>query len=106
MRDVWRPAPLGYPVAVDGVASSSGIDPDAFAAAGGTVAGYTHGDRWNPGKDERLGMLSTIPHEEGARTGIQEIDGLLPSGFQRNGHPFGLLDYAHRVRSLHRPSLR
>ena len=91
--ELWRPAPVGYPVDFFGAAPTYGVDPEAFEAAGGTVAGYTHEWVFDPDTPQ-WATLGTIPHEDDLRTGIHVIGGLLPPANQSEAHPFGLLDYS------------
>ncbi len=88
-RELWKPAPLGYPIDVPGYAPTTGIDPDAFEDAGGSIAGIAYDDPF--GADPVPWVAAgTLPADDGA---IHVIGGLLPPGRQRNLHPFGLLEH-------------
>ncbi|MFC6903993.1 M14 family zinc carboxypeptidase [Halalkalicoccus tibetensis] len=81
--ELWKPAPLGYPVTDAGTAPTTVIDADEFEAAGGTVAGWL-------GEDEEGYPRVAAGSIDGS---IHVIGGLLPPANQRYLHPFGLLDY-------------
>ena len=81
-KELWKLAPLGY--ATGGEAPMNLVDRDAFDAAGGTIAGETHGK-------VALGSLTDGLHDG---TGIHVVAGLLPPAKQTHLHPFGLLDYS------------
>ena len=80
--ELWKPAPLGYPITNPGTAPTTVIDPNAFEDAGGTVAGWLGED------EEDLRVTAGSLGES-----IHVIGGLLPPADQRYLHPFGLLDY-------------
>jgi hypothetical protein len=77
-RELYKVTPIGYPISD---APVTGVDPDAFESAGGTVAGLTNG-RVTGGSITR-----------GDGTGIHVIGGLLPPAYQGAVHPFGMLEY-------------
>ncbi len=81
-QELWKIAPLGYSTGFE--APMSLLDPEAFDAAGGTIAGKT--------SDRVAAGSITSGTTDG--TGIHVIGGLLPPASQSNLHPFGLLDYA------------
>lgn len=81
--ELWKPAPLGYPVTNAGTAPTTVLDSAAFEAAGGTVAGWL-------GEDEEGYPYVAAGSIDGS---IHVIGGLLPPANQRYLHPFGLLDY-------------
>jgi hypothetical protein len=81
-RELYKVTPLGYPI--DG-APVTGVDPDAFAAAGGSVAGLTAPDGGDP-----LVVAGSLPVGDGE---VHVLGGMLPPASQETAHPFGLLSY-------------
>lgn len=77
----WKVAPLGYPYAND--APMTLVDEDAFASAGGTVAGVTDG---------RVSAGSIFTDDQDWQ-GVHVLGGLLPPASQQELHPFGLKNY-------------
>jgi hypothetical protein len=87
-RELWKPAPMGYPISIPGTAPLTVVDPDAFTAAGGSVAGYARDDDG----DESLAVAAgSFAREDG--TGVHLVGGLLPPANQSSLHPFGVLEY-------------
>ena len=80
-QELWKIQPLGY--STSNQAPMALLDPEAFDAAGGTVAGRTN---------EKIAAGSITP-DRNTGTGIHVIGSLLPPASQSNLHPFGLLDY-------------
>lgn len=80
--ELWKPAPLGYPITNQGAAPTTVIDPEAFENAGGTIAGWLGED-----EDDLRVTAGSI------NDSVHVIGGLLPPAEQRYLHPFGLLDY-------------
>ncbi|SEO72899.1 Zinc carboxypeptidase [Halogranum amylolyticum] len=87
-RELWKPAPLGYPISIPGTAPLTVVDPDAFTAAGGSVAGYARDD---DGDDGRRVAAGSLTRPDG--TGVHLLGGLLPPANQSSLHPFGVLEY-------------
>lgn len=82
-EELWKPAPLGYPITNRGTAPTTVIDPEAFENAGGTVAGWLFEEN-----EDDLRVAAGSINES-----IHVIGGLLPPADQRYLHPFGLLEY-------------
>jgi hypothetical protein len=80
-QELWKIQPLGY--STSNQAPMTLLDPEAFDAAGGTVAGKTGGKI----------SAGSITDGRSDGTGIHVIGSLLPPASQANLHPFGLLDY-------------
>lgn len=89
-RELWKPAPLGYPITFSGEAPMTVVDPASFEAAGGTVAGLSYPNPFSDDPEPFVGAGS-LARDDG--TGIHVIGGLLPPANQSNLHPFGLLEY-------------
>ncbi|WP_440009415.1 M14 family metallopeptidase [Halomicrococcus sp. SG-WS-1] len=85
-RELWKPAPLGYPISTPGTAPLTVVEPAAFTAAGGTVAGYTN-ETGGSGRYVSAGSFTAGDGE------IHVVGGLLPPAHQSSLHPFGMLDY-------------
>ena len=87
-RELWKPAPMGYPISIPGTAPLTVVDPDAFTAAGGSVAGYARDDD----SDDSLRVAAgSVTRTDG--TGVHLVGGLLPPANQSSLHPFGVLEY-------------
>jgi hypothetical protein len=89
-RELWKPAPLGYPITRAGVAPLTVIAPEAFSSAGGSVAGYSFDNP--PGSSQRTRYVAAGSFTDG-NGGIHVIGGLLPPAMQSSLHPFGMLEY-------------
>lgn len=89
-RELYTPAPVGYPVTVEGDTPATVVDIDAFRAAGGEVAGRLMTE---PDRDavSDLVVAGSI-HDDG--TGVHVVGGLAPPAFQQQLHPFGMLDHS------------
>jgi len=79
-RELYKVAPLGYPIGDD--APMTLVDTATFEGAGGQVAATT-------GEQVSLGAFGSL--DSG---GIQVVGGVLPPATQEALHPFGLHDYA------------
>ncbi|WP_137285854.1 M14 family metallopeptidase [Halorussus salinisoli] len=88
-RELWKPAPLGYPITFTGEAPMTVVDVDAFEQANGTIAGITYEQPFA----ERSPYVGAGSLSDANGGGIHVIGGLLPPGNQSNLHPFGLLEY-------------
>ncbi|MFC4439673.1 MULTISPECIES: M14 family zinc carboxypeptidase [Natrialbaceae] len=91
-REIWKGSQLGYTTGVDQPATT--VDPDAFADAGGSIAGtFTE---W----DDDGGNLAPVGSGVGAGTlaadesEITVLGSVLPPARQTELHPFGMADYA------------
>ncbi|MWG34132.1 M14 family zinc carboxypeptidase [Halomarina oriensis] len=78
-RELYKVAPLGYPIGDD--APMTLVDTATFESAGGEVAATT----------EELVSLGALGSLDG---GVQVVGGVLPPATQEALHPFGLHDYA------------
>lgn len=89
-RELYAPAPVGYPVTVEGDAPATIVDVDAFQAAGGEIAGRL---MIEPDRDtvSDLVVAGSI-HDDG--TGVHVVGGLVPPAFQEQLHPFGMLNHS------------
>lgn len=87
-RELWKPAPLGYPISTPGTAPLTVVERAAVTAADGTVAGYTN----EVGDSGRYVSAGSFSGGEGAGE-IHIISSLLPPAHQSSLHPFGMLDY-------------
>jgi hypothetical protein len=83
-QEVWKGSQLGYTTDVDQPATV--VDPDAFADAGGELAGTF--DTADAGTGAGAGLLSAGDAE------IAVIGSALPPAQQTELHPFGMADYA------------
>ncbi|WP_458190622.1 M14 family zinc carboxypeptidase [Haladaptatus sp. NG-WS-4] len=88
-RELWKPAPLGYPITFSGEAPMTVVNVDAFERADGTIAGITYA---RPFYEESPYVgAGSLTRDNG--TGIHVIGGLLPPANQSHLHPFGMLEY-------------
>ncbi|ELY58808.1 peptidase M14 carboxypeptidase A [Natronococcus amylolyticus DSM 10524] len=89
-QEIWKGSQLGYTTDVDQPATT--VDPDAFAAAGGSIAGtfaeYEDGSEEPTGTGVGAGILSA----DGAEIAV--VGSVLPPAQQTELHPFGMADYA------------
>jgi hypothetical protein len=94
-RELWKAAPLGYPISRSGTAPLTVIETEAFSAANGSVAGYSF--ETPPGSSQRKRYVAagsfTSKNGNGDDTGVHVIGGLLPPAKQSSLHPFGMLEY-------------
>lgn len=89
-RGLYTPAPLGYPISVDGQAPATVIDADAFNAAGGEPAGRLTVE---PAPETVSDwVVAGSFHDDG--TGVHVLGGLLPPVTQEHLHPFGVFNYS------------
>jgi hypothetical protein len=79
-RELYKVAPLGYPIGDD--APMTLVDQAVFEDAGGEVAATTN---------EMVSLGAVGSPEDG---GVQVVGGVLPPATQEALHPFGLHDYA------------
>ncbi|WP_303647880.1 M14 family zinc carboxypeptidase [Haloarchaeobius amylolyticus] len=90
--ELWKPAPMGYPISFRGATPFTGIDPEAFAAAGGTAAGIAYENPFNFfGERTPWVGAGTLSADNGGT--VQLVGALLPPGKQTSLHPFGLREY-------------
>lgn len=80
-QELWNVAGMGY-ASPNFEAPMTLVDSEAFESAGGDVAEIT---------DDQV-PVGALERDDG-ETGIQVIDSVLPPAYQRNLHPFGMLDY-------------
>jgi hypothetical protein len=94
-RELWKAAPLGYPISRSGTAPLTVIETEAFSAANGSAAGYSFENP--PGSSQRKRYVAagsfTSENGNGDDTGVHVIGGLLPPAKQSSLHPFGMLEY-------------
>ncbi|WP_101295644.1 M14 family zinc carboxypeptidase [Halegenticoccus soli] len=90
-RELWKPAPLGYPISVPGTAPLTVVDVEAFERAGGSVAGLSEDDPFTA--PESWVSAGSLTGGADGDAGIHVIAGLLPPAEQGDLHPFGLLEY-------------
>lgn len=89
-RGLYTPAPLGYPIPVDGEAPATVVDAEAFEAAGGRPAGrITTGPDPEEVSDR---VVAGSFHEDGS--GVHVVGGLLPPFHQKHLHPFAAADHS------------
>ena len=94
-QELWKGPQLGYTTGVDQPATV--VDPDAFEAAGGEVAGILGG-----GADGAVDYGGGIDGSPGVGAGTIQVDdaevtvlgSVLPPANQQQLHPFGMADYA------------
>ncbi|MFC7009518.1 hypothetical protein [Halalkalicoccus salilacus] len=89
-RELYTPAPVGYPVSTEGDAPATVVDVDVFQSADGDSAGRL---MTIPDRDtvSDLVVAGSI-HDNG--TGVHIVGGLLPPAFQEQLHPFGMLNHS------------
>lgn len=87
-KELWKVAPLGYPIGDD--APMTLLRPSAFGAAGGTVAATTGFEA--DGESVDWVAAGTIGGGDGGS--IQVVASLLRPATQEHLHPFGLHDYS------------
>lgn len=89
-RELYTPAPVGYPVTFEGEAPATAIDANTFEEGGGDVAGRL---MLEPDRDTVSDwVLAGSFHDDGV--GVHVIGGLLPPTFQEQLHPFGMLNHS------------
>ena len=89
-REVWKSPQVGY-VPNDPDQPATVVDDDAFAAAGGDVAGRMQGVLAG-GSDTAAGVAAGSLSAGDAE--INLLGSVLPPANQRELHPFGMADYA------------
>jgi hypothetical protein len=92
--ELWKPAPLGYPISTPGTAPLTVIKKEAFSAADGSIAGYSLDNPFGPPETrKRYVAAGSFTNGDRDDTGIHVIGGLLPPAKQSSLHPFGMLEY-------------
>jgi PKD repeat protein len=94
-QEMWKGPQMGYTPAIDQPATV--VDPDAFADAGGEMAGMIRGDSDAVGEPGQ-----GIEGDPGVGAGTIEVGdaevtilgSILPPASQQQLHPFGMADYA------------
>ena len=89
-RELYTPAPVGYPVTFEGDAPATVVDAEAFQSADGDIAGRL---MTTPDRDavSDLVVAGSI-HDDGS--GLHILGGVLPPAFQEQLHPFGMLNHS------------
>ncbi|WP_238532884.1 M14 family zinc carboxypeptidase [Halalkalicoccus jeotgali] len=89
-RELYTPAPVGYPVTTEGDAPATVVDVEQFQSADGDSAGRL---MTTPNRDTVSDLVVAGSIQDNG-TGVHIVGGLLPPAFQEQLHPFGMLNHS------------